>query len=81
MDPAYPAVVYQVKKNNLCFNVQKSLLAEKIFSVYFFFFKVFYKNSKTNRKQKFERKTVAESFLFYPHFFCLNVLATSLGPS
>ena len=36
VDPAYPAVVYQVKKNNLCFNVQKSLLAEKIFSVYFF---------------------------------------------
>ena len=36
VDPAYPAVVYQVKKNNLCFNVQELFLAEKIFSVPFF---------------------------------------------
>ena len=33
VDLARPAIVYQVKKGNLCFNVQISFLAEKGFSV------------------------------------------------
>ena len=56
VDPAYPAVVNQVKKNNLCFNVQKLFLAEQIFSVPFLKKKVFYKEKQNKKKQKkFER--------------------------